>query len=71
MWFQAFGAFALLLCAVAGGEVLVLASSLYAGASLHPTHFKPERIGTEALGDMAALRQSLADTQAGALQLAA
>ena len=68
---SSFGAFALLLRAVADGEVLVLAPSLYAAASLHPTHFKPERIDTEALGDMAALRQALAVTQAGALQRAA
>ena len=66
---SSFASFALLLRAVAGEKALVLAASLYAAACLHVTHSKPERMGPEALADMAALHEALA--QKHALQLAA
>ena len=66
---SSFASFALLLRAVAGEKALVLAPSLYAAACLHVTQFKPERMGPEALADMAALHEALA--QKHALRLAA
>jgi hypothetical protein len=58
---SSFGAFAVLLRAVAGAEVLVLAGALYAAAALHPKVVQPMRVSPLALAEMAELNAALAD----------
>ena len=56
---SSFGAFALLLRAVAGDTALPWAASLYAAAALEPRVQRPQRLDAQAFSDMAELATSL------------